>query len=464
MKNFFRLLIAAMALMTFVGCEKGVEDESSEGCLDTPKLTYSITGNSIIVAWQSVANAAYYTIQLNDGEAEKTELTVATFDNLMYGETYKITLVAVSIDETLYGNSKPVVANITLPKRVIKQYEEWFSVPATAISNSGRYVVGAFDKHGMVIDIEAGTMVTYDTHEFYDVSDNGIAAGCYLAENMDGEAACFNIITGENIVVNLDDMFPTASMSCLTAITPDGKYAVGWVWDSSVNFYTNIYGEIVPITYDLEHNIVGVPAMKGDILYGQYLSGVSLAGVTPQRELFGYELSFSYFSIMWDDEYTPYEYLHFTYDDEYLPTDALGDKNNLISQSGRYIFGKGFTMVGREQSFYPAVYDRETDTLFSMVGNGYISAVMDNGIAFLNDAPYYIGTTSYVIDTNGDIMIQTPIVEWLIAEHNIDLTDYILDGIIIIGASEDCRRIAGITNTMEGWRTFVINLDGAPMQ
>jgi hypothetical protein len=99
-----------------------------------------------------------------------------------------------------------------------------------------------------------------------------------------------------------------------------------------------------------------------------------------------------------------------------------------------------------------------------MVGEGYVSAMTDDGIAFLNDVPYYLGTTSYVVDVNEDIMVQTPIVEWLIFEHDIDLTEHILDGIIIIGTSEDGRTIAGITNTEDGWRTFAISLDGAPMK
>lgn len=464
MKNFFRLLIAAVALMTFVGCENGVADENSEPRLDTPKLSYSISENSIIVAWQSVANAAYYTIQLNDGEAEKTELTVATFDNLMYGETYKITLVAVSIDETLYLNSKPAVANVAIPERVVKQYEEWFSVPATAISNNGRFIVGGFDKNGMVIDLKAGIMTPYTTHEFYDISDNGIAVGAYMVENPDGEAAYYNIFTQESVIVDLNDLFPDASMSCLTAITPDGTYAVGWVWDSSDNYYTRLYGELVPITYDIEKSRLNIPAMNEDILYGQHLTGVALQGVTPQRELFGYEVSLTYFSIMWEDEYTPYDYPYFTYDEQYNPIDALGDKNNMMSQTGRYVFGKGFTMVGGGQAYYPAAYDRETGAYYAMIGEGYVTAMTDDGIAFLNDVPYYLGTTSYIVDVNEDIMVQTPIVEWLLSEHDMDLSDYILDGIIVIGTSQDGRVIAGITNTDDGWRTFVINLDGAPMK
>lgn len=463
MKNFFRLFTAALALLAFVGCEKGAE-ETSEPRLATPSFKYSVEENSIVIAWEPIANAAYYTVQLDEAEAVKTELNVHTFDNLIYGETYKVTVVAVSVDETLYLNSKPATRDITIPERVIKQYEEWFSVPANAISNNGRYIVGGYDRNGMVIDRDSGSMTPYTTHEFYDISDNGIAVGAYVAVNADGEAACYNINTGENIVPDLSDMFPAASMSCFTGITPDGSYAVGWVWDSSDSYYTRLYGELVPITYDLNRSFLNVPVIKDDLFYGQRLAGISLSGVTPERELFGYEVSLTYFSIMWESEDTPYDYLYFTYDEQANPIDALGDKNNLMSQSGRYIFGKGFTMVGGGQTYYPAAYDRETDTLYSMVGEGYVSAMTDDGIAFLNDVPYYLGTTSYVVDVNEDIMVQTPIVEWLIFEHDIDLTEHILDGIIIIGTSEDGRTIAGITNTEDGWRTFAISLDGAPMK
>jgi hypothetical protein len=98
-----------------------------------------------------------------------------------------------------------------------------------------------------------------------------------------------------------------------------------------------------------------------------------------------------------------------------------------------------------------------------MTGLGSATCVTDDGIAFLNDAPFYIGTTSYVVDLKGDIEKQTPIIDWLLDEHKIDLYNYIQEGVITIGASENGRVLVGITNTNSGWLTYVIDLDGEAM-
>jgi hypothetical protein len=96
---------------------------------------------------------------------------------------------------------------------------------------------------------------------------------------------------------------------------------------------------------------------------------------------------------------------------------------------------------------------------------GAVTAMTDDGIVFINDAPYYIGTTSYIVDINtGDLSTQTPIADWLALEHGLSLGSYIPDGIIVIGTSEDGKTILGITNTMEGWLTCVIKLDGVAME
>ena len=87
----------------------------------------------------------------------------------------------------------------------------------------------------------------------------------------------------------------------------------------------------------------------------------------------------------------------------------------------------------------------------------------DGGIAFFNNVPYGYGTTSYVIDTNKDYETSYTLVEWLKAEHNLDLEDYIIEGIIIIGASADGRTLVGMTSTMSGYVSFAISLDGKPM-
>jgi hypothetical protein len=102
-----------------------------------------------------------------------------------------------------------------------------------------------------------------------------------------------------------------------------------------------------------------------------------------------------------------------------------------------------------------------------------VTAMSDNGIVFLNDTPYYLGTTSYVIDINkGEPYAWMTLEQWLKEEHSIDVgifeptlnetadDDLYLEGIIVVGTSEDGRTIVGITNTMAGWVTFVVDLDG----
>ena len=98
-----------------------------------------------------------------------------------------------------------------------------------------------------------------------------------------------------------------------------------------------------------------------------------------------------------------------------------------------------------------------------MNGIGQATCVTDDGIAFLNDTPYYLGTTSYVVDLKGNISVQTPIIDWLLDTHQIDLYNYIQEGVITIGASADGRKLLGITNTDSGWLSYVIDLDGEPM-
>ena len=44
-----------------------------------------------------------------------------------------------------------------------------------------------------------------------------------------------------------------------------------------------------------------------------------------------------------------------------------------------------------------------------------------------------------------------------------DLTEYIQEGIIMVGVSEDGRTLVGMTSTMSGYLSFAINLDGVAM-
>ena len=222
-------------------------------------------------------------------------------------------------------------------------------------------------------------------------------------------------------------------------------------------------GELFPICYNLITERISVPEIASTP-YFSMLAGIAPKAVAPDRSILGYEQSLDIFSILWSSESSAYEYVHLNYDDEYNPTESIGDTQNLFSPSGRYIFGKG-KMYSAEgyPTEYPAAYDRETGEMMWFDG-GSVTAMADNGIAFINDAPYYIGTTSYIVDTvSGDYETQTPIVDWLAVEHGIGLGKYIPDGIIVIGTSTDCNTILGITNTEMGWLTCVISLNGAPM-
>ena len=119
-----------------------------------------------------------------------------------------------------------------------------------------------------------------------------------------------------------------------------------------------------------------------------------------------------------------------------------------------------------------AAYDRETETLMTFTG-GSVTAMTDDGVAFLNDVPYYLGTTSYVIDTTkGEPYEWAELEEWLFDEHDVDIASFepttdtddtdglLLEGIITVAVSENGRVIVGMTNTEMGWLTFVVDLDG----
>jgi hypothetical protein len=63
--------------------------------------------------------------------------------------------------------------------------------------------------------------------------------------------------------------------------------------------------------------------------------------------------------------------------------------------------------------------------------------------------------------------------EWLFDEHDVDIASFLpttdtdsedgllLEGVITVAVSEDGRVIVGMTNTNQGWLTFVVDLDGA---
>ena len=458
MKNIFTSFAVTLVMLFATSCEKTPVTDGSNG-LATPIFSCTVSDNSILVTWDAVSGAAYYELTLNNNEPVKTDKTLYRFEDLKYETEYTVKLQAIAADAT--KNSEVSVKSVAIGKRTVPVYREWYplnNVSATAISDNGRWVVGGNDHQGIIIDLNTDEITMVENFEFADVADDGIGVGAYYGDSMSGEAALY--INGTISKINIKEL-TTSDMSSLTGITPDGEYIVGWwaEYDES-SYYGSKYGMFVPFCYDVLKDSITVPE-AGQWPYEVY--ALSACGVSPDRRILGFMQSSGPMSlVMWDDEYTPYEPVCFEYDSEYNPTLAFGDQNSHFSPSGNYISGfvKTFEFGESQQ---PAVYDCEADEVITMTGIGQATCVTDDGIAFLNDTPYYIGTTSYVVDLKGDISEQTPIIDWLLDTHQIDLYSYIQEGIITIGASADGRKLLGITNTDSGWLSYVIDLDGEPM-
>lgn len=464
MKNIFKTIVCAIIALAAISCENS--EVNNDNRLATPNVGMNIIENKAILSWEAVDFAAYYEVSVNSGDVARTDECTYLIENLTYGESYTATVIAVAADQNNYKNSKPAVVEINMPERVAPQYREWYptnGAAASAISNNGRYVVGAFDRQGFILDLNTDTMTELPNIELYDVADNGVAVGSSHGINPDGVPAIYE--NGTIIEVDVSNLAENMSLGSFTSITPDGKYAVGWIWDSGDTYYTQNYGEFFPISYNIATGTLSVPAVPNSLIYYSSLAGIAPKAVAPDRTILGYEQSLDMFNIIWNSESEPYDYVHLQYDSEYNPIECIGDSNNLFSPSGRYVYGKGkqYDADGYPTE-YPAAFDRETGEVLWFSG-GSVTAMTDSGIVFINDAPYYLGTTSYVVDINsGDLVTQTPIVDWLALEHDMGLGEYIQEGIIINGTSEDGKTLLGITNTMSGWLTFVIKIDGAPMQ
>lgn len=464
MKNIFKTILCAIIAIVAISCETTTENKGNR--LATPNVGMNIIENRAILSWEAVDYAAYYEVSVTNGESGRTDECSFLVSNLTYGETYTAKVTAIAADQNTYSNSEPAVVEINVPARVVPQYREWYptnGAAGSAISNNGRYVVGAFDRQGFILDLNTDIITELPSMELYDVADNGIAVGSSHGAVPDGVPAIYE--GGEVIEINVSDIAENLSMGAFTSITPDGKYAVGWLWDNAQTYYTENFGEYFPICYELTTGMLSIPAPSESMFYYSNLAGVAPKAVAPDRTILGYETSLDIFSIIWNSESQPYEYVHFLYDSEYTPQECIGDSQNLFTPNARYIYGKGkkYDEEGIPTE-YPAAFDRETGEVMWFEG-GYVSAMTDDGIVFINDVPYYIGTTSYIVDIkSGDYVKQTPITDWLAMEYGIGLSDYIPDGIIIIGTSEDGKTLLGITNTMEGWVTCVIKVDGAAME
>ena len=473
MKNTIKILMCAILAFAFVGCTENKE-EGNPNRLATPNFTVRADGNVIMVSWEEVSGAAYYEVALDPGSVEKTEKVVHRFENLEYDAEYKVSVRAIAPNTA--NNSDAEVKSVKTPVRIVPQYREFypqFGAAPQAISNNGRWVVGGNDRMGYLLDLTTDTMVEFQGVELYDVADDGMAVGSDHSENPDGDAAI--LIDGEMVTIDLSELAVSYGMSCATGITPDGEYVVGWYWEYDEScYYAQQYGMVIPFCYDIMKDKVTIPEVGQRIYNESYATAIW--SVAPDRSLLGYEQTIGgIHSIVWADEYTPFEYVFFEYDSEYNPTFGFGDTQNRLSQEGRYIYGKAVDYAAG-QNTYAAAYDRETKEIYSLPG-GSVTAMTDDGVAFLNDVPYYLGTTSYVIDTTkGETDDWMTLEDWLYIEHDIcipsfepttntdDTDDIYLDGIITVGVSEDGRTIVGMTNTDMGWLTFVVDLDGAPVE
>lgn len=475
MKNTIKLLMCALFAFAFASCTPNEENKSDFN------FFLSVKENTIVATWSAVDGSAYYELQLNDNEAVKTNKLIFEFTELSYNTTYTVKFNAINAaGESIKSDEKSIEIGV----RVIPAYREWTptnGASAMAISNNGRYVVGGYDHQGIVIDLDTDEMTLTESFELYDVSDNGIAVGSYHGDITDGVAAVWN--NGEIKVVDLSNLTPNNRMSNLTGITPDGTYAVGWYWDydstaETPSYLSTIYGSIIPFCYDLEKNKITVPE-EGNNLFGRGSGALSLSAVAPDRSILGCDQTHNIMvDLIWENEKIGYEYTKLETDDEGYLTYGMGDTNNRFSPSGRYVYGISSTYTEIPQITHPTIYDRTTKEVTLFGNMGYVSAMTDDGVVFLNDAPYGWGTTVFVVDIakGGEPTEWESLEDWILREHNIDLakfepstdtepdTTYELDGSIIVGTSADGRKLLGITSTMNGYVNFVIDLDGVPAE
>ena len=467
MKRTLSAIVAGIIALVAMSCETADLGDR----LATPNFNVTVEGNTITVAWEKVTGAAYYEVGLNPGSIAKTDKTIHRFEDLQYNSTYVVSVRAISTD--VEKNSDVAEKSVNTAERIVPAYREWaptYGAAAQAISNNGRWVVGGNDRAGFVLDLSIDEMVEFPSAEFYDVADDGTAVGSDHSENSDGDAA---ILIGDKVVKikGVAELAESYGMSCATGITPDGSYIVGWYWEYNDSaYFAQQFGSIIPFCYDVLNDRVSVPA-AGNRLYNESYS-TSIKSVTPKRELLGYEQSMGIHSIVWENEYTPYEYAYLEYNEStYEPTISMGDTQNFFTQNGNYIYGKAIDYEAGQAS-RAAAFDRQNNNLITFIG-GSVTAMSDDGIAYLNDVPYYIGTTSYVIDTKSGVYDEwTTLEEWLFDEHDIDIAAFepmtdetkddglLLEGVIVVAVSEDGRTIVGITNTDNGWITFVVDFDG----
>ena len=478
MKNTIKLIMCAVMAICLASC---TPDQNNEDAIKQFDFNVAIQGNNILVSWKAVESAIYYELQLNDEEPFKTDKNAYKFEGLNYDTTYNISLTAYNAygDPFMSGTK-----SATIKPLVIYAYREWAHyASALAISDNGLWITGGFDHTGMIIDLTTNNMISTEYFEGYDIDNNGVAVGSYHGTYSDGVAAM--CIGGEIIEIDLSNLTEKNEMSCLTGITPDGAYAVGWYcnFDSESTYYARMYGDVVPFCYDVINDTVTVPAAMTNPIYKD--GAMSLYSIAPDGSILGLDQQYIHVNVVWEDEYTPYEYVLLEVDEETFvneetlqPLQAMGDMQNRFSQSGRYIYGTSQRYEGEKQTNIPSVYDRETKTLHTYDGIGAVCGMTDDGIIFMYDIPFgYNGNTYVTTLENGNSSSFQLFEDWLLLEHGIDVTkynpltdtyegdedttdSYALDCTIVIGASADNRTFLCITRTAEGWITSAICLDG----
>ena len=473
MKNTIKLLMCAVMALCFASCTPDEGTENNAGNFD---FNLNLQANNIIVSWKAIDGAIYYELQLNDEEPFKTDKNAHKFEGLSYDTTHTVTLKAVNAAGEAFMTGKK---SVTIGPLKIYAYREWAHYASgQAISDNGKWITGAFDHTGLIIDLSTNNMISTEYFEGYDIDDNGVAVGSYHEGISVGVAAM--CIGGEIIEIDLSNLTENNQMSCLTGITPDGAYAVGWYWnfDDANAYYAKIYGDIIPFCYDVINDTVSVPDAMTSPIYND--GAMSIYSIAPDGSMLGLDQQFYHLNVVWENEYTPYEYALLEYDAETLiPTRSMGHLDNRFSQSGRYIYGTSQLYEGEEQTNIPSVYDRETKTLYTYNNDiSKITAMADDGTVFGYSEPMGNTGGAYVttIDKGNNAVFEL-FENWLLLEHNIDIakynpstnTDegteadpdpYLLDGTSVVGASADGRTLLCITQTADGWITSAICLDG----
>lgn len=464
MKNLFKgFVVAAMAILA-IACGNDSPEPVNSG-LKMPEFSANANENSITVSWTAVDGAAYYQIWLNDNEPVKTDKLVHRFDGLKWNTEYTVNLQAIATDAK--KNSKVATQQVIIAERKVPVYREWYpqnGSTATAISDNGRFVVGCFDRQGMIIDLDTDELTMIENFDCQDVADDGTVVGATYEDSQSGEAAMY--INGKSVKLDLSEL-TESDMSSLQAVTPDGLFAVGWWWEyDAESYYGKMYQDIVPFAYDIiKDRIIILEA--GDTLYG--VGGVAAYSVTADHRILGCEQGYAMMAVLWEDEYSKFTYPVFEYDSEYRPTLSFGDTMTRMTPNGKYIYSVATTYPeGSASVSQPACYDLETNTLTTFAGEcamGSVSAMTNDGVVFLNNVN--IGyETAYVADLNGNTETLTPIIDWFLDTHSIDLYNNMNvedNAYVIIGASADGRTLLALGYTEMGHATIVIDLDGEPM-